>query len=255
MDEKNKPSPITNTTAKSQTLEGAAGFLLEALTNQAAGKGPGEAITDMEARGQKEVCSQTSRLPAKWNHHHEEYDEAIRAFLEAGLQFGEAVADDPLWQEVELPEGWKIEATEHSMWNVVRDVLGRVRISFFYKAAFYDRDAFMSAQTRFDATYRDVDWEAEPENRRFQGVVTDGGSISQGGKIIWQSEEFRDSEDYRKLRTDLEWARGLSPEERSKICESTGSVLARKASIAWLDKRYPDWVKLYAYWDDAEETR
>ena len=51
--------------------------------------------------------------------------------------------DDPLFVDAQLPDGWRVEATDHSMWSNLLDDQGMVRGSIFYKAAFYDRDAFM----------------------------------------------------------------------------------------------------------------
>jgi len=51
---------------------------------------------------------------------------------------------------VELPIGWKKRSTGHSMWNDLVDDKGRVRATFFYKAAFYDRDAFINFERRYD---------------------------------------------------------------------------------------------------------
>jgi len=59
-----------------------------------------------------------------------------------GIVFGEKV--DDLFTSVTLPEGWHKEATEHAMWSKLIDDQGRERASIFYKAAFYDRSAFMS---------------------------------------------------------------------------------------------------------------
>jgi hypothetical protein len=44
---------------------------------------------------------------------------------------------------VSLPPGWKVVPTDHSMWSDLVDAKGEKRASIFYKAAFYDRDAFI----------------------------------------------------------------------------------------------------------------
>lgn len=58
-----------------------------------------------------------------------------------GFVFGEPV--DDLFIKCKLPDGWKIEATDHSMWSTILDNKGKERASIFYKAAFYDRSAFL----------------------------------------------------------------------------------------------------------------
>lgn len=54
-----------------------------------------------------------------------------------------APGDDSLFVECELPEGWAIRTTDHSMWNYLVDTQGHARARCFYKAAFYDRKAFI----------------------------------------------------------------------------------------------------------------
>jgi hypothetical protein len=42
-----------------------------------------------------------------------------------------------------LPDGWQKRATDHDMWSELVDADGVVVASMFYKAAFYDRRAFL----------------------------------------------------------------------------------------------------------------
>lgn len=74
-----------------------------------------------------------------------EMDQADRQALEAqGVRFHDVVADDPLFTYVTLPEGWTKQAHEdHSMWSSLLDAQGTAVASMFYKAAFYDRRAFL----------------------------------------------------------------------------------------------------------------
>ena len=67
-------------------------------------------------------------------------------FEQMGIVFGQPV--DDLFYEVRLPEGWKKIPTDHSMWSKLVDEQGRERASIFYKAAFYDRSAFLSLATQ-----------------------------------------------------------------------------------------------------------
>jgi hypothetical protein len=50
---------------------------------------------------------------------------------------------DPIFCLAELPKGWKKRPTEHSMWSELVDENNVVKAEIFYKAAFYDRSAFM----------------------------------------------------------------------------------------------------------------
>lgn len=120
------------------------------------------AIEAQEARGQLELVKST-QLPS-------EGMGSIRAGLETlGFEFvlfePSTVGEDPLFCEVRLPVGWSKRATDHSMWSELVDGKGRVRARIFYKAAFYDRRAFI----RFEARFRvDVPDELPAESMQFQ---------------------------------------------------------------------------------------
>jgi hypothetical protein len=97
-------------------------------------------IEAQEVEGQKEfVASKT--LPKEIN------SGGTKEELERmGIVFGEIV--DDLFINVTLPKGWKIEASDHSMWSDLIDDKGCVKASIFYKAAFYDRKAFININSR-----------------------------------------------------------------------------------------------------------
>lgn len=98
-------------------------------------------IEEMEAAGQAQLGA-SDRLPVKIR------SAGGRAAFEAlGFTFGEADPKDPLFMPATLPAGWKRKKTDHAMGSVIVDGLGRERVSIFYKAAFYDRDASMSLQS------------------------------------------------------------------------------------------------------------
>jgi hypothetical protein len=68
-----------------------------------------------------------------------------RATLERlGFVFGKEI--DDLFVACQLPQGWSIKPSDHSMWSFVYDDQGRKRMSIFYKGAFYDRRAFASME-------------------------------------------------------------------------------------------------------------
>lgn len=99
-----------------------------------------DAIGEMESQGQRELLH-SEVIPTRVNYGTEEELTAL------GFQLGERVEGDPMFRRATLPEGWKREGSEHAMWSHIVDQLGRQRISIFYKAAFYDRDAFVSINT------------------------------------------------------------------------------------------------------------
>ncbi len=109
-------------------------LLLDAMI---AGTGP--AIEAQEKRGQQNITRAKDRLPidgtsgqnrAKWE--------------AAGFVFG---ADIPergsraVFVECTFPAGWKLVATDHSMWSKLIDSEGRERSMMFFKAAIYDYNA------------------------------------------------------------------------------------------------------------------
>lgn len=108
----------------------------EQLTAVAAGP---RFIEEQEAAGQREMVAATT-LPTKLHTPREE-------FIAVGFTFGDPVPGDRLLQEAMLPDGWTRQGSDHAMWSFLVDGLGRRRASIFYKAAFYDRDAFMSLNT------------------------------------------------------------------------------------------------------------
>jgi len=135
-----------------------------------------------------------------------------RAELEQiGFVFGKPV--DDLFVSVQFPAGWRKQATDHSMWSDLLDEKGRKRGSIFYKAAFYDRDAFMRI------------------NRRYSTVCTyDNPRVAQikdGDTIIWQSQPYAGE-------------KTLSFE----ISEELGGI-----AETMLTEMFPDWKNPLAYWD------
>lgn len=99
-----------------------------------------QAIKDQEARGQKELVDSTNQtlqiLPTNMPLEAREYLE------KNGVEFIGEIPDDDMFQHVKLPEGWEIRSTDHSMWTELV-ANGEKVASIFYKAAFYDRSAFL----------------------------------------------------------------------------------------------------------------
>ncbi len=126
---------IENTSAKMKNADTAGAFLDAAAT-----LGTDNVIGLQEYAGQAQLV-QSDQLPVDL----EGDDQA--AFEALGIFFGDPTPGDPLFRQVTLPDGWKREASAHDMWSYVIDSLGRRRIAVFYKAAFYDRRAFMRLTT------------------------------------------------------------------------------------------------------------
>lgn len=96
-------------------------------------------VEEMEAAGQRQLVN-SDRLPT-------ETSGTDDAFEAVGFVFGTPDRNDPMFRPATLPEGWRREGSEHAMWSYLVDQYGRRRVAIFYKAAFYDRSAFMRLET------------------------------------------------------------------------------------------------------------
>lgn len=103
----------------------------------------GPAILQQEADGQRELVH-SDVIPAQVLHSTEQ------DLIDLGFKLGPKVDGDPLFRAATLPDGWKREASDHSMWSYIVDELGRRRCAMFYKAAFYDRKAHTSVTSVYD---------------------------------------------------------------------------------------------------------
>ena len=171
------------------------------------------AIEIQEAEGQKELIN-SLQLPRKCNS--PRGINASEQYHKMGIQVFTSSKGDDLFMGVKLPDGWKKEATDHSMWNNLLDDKGRVRATFFYKAAFYDRDAFVNFSTRYNWNSKYYDEKIENDNV-ITAVVKDNAT----GEILFESEKhtWRNSEEY---------------EQQAK---------------EFLKTNYPDAENINAYWD------
>jgi len=116
------------------------GSMFHALDAQLRTGDSTNAILEAEAAGQRQLV-ESDVLPTEIQG---DYDGAIKqSLINSGFKFGDVVNGDPLFTQVKLPAGWKKIGSDHDMWSYVHDEQGRQRISVFYKAAFYDRNAFM----------------------------------------------------------------------------------------------------------------
>ena len=131
---------------------------------------------------------------------------------------------DDIFINVILPDGWKKQPTEHSMWSDLIDEKGRKRASIFYKAAFYDRSSHISLNHRFlcrckpeDEYKTDISYE-DRKNGNWYGIVKDCG------KTIYRTEPIK--------------AANYDQQDE----------LFFKAK-EWLEENYPDYENELAYWD------
>ena len=171
----------------------------------------GGAIERQEANGQKSFVSSTT-LPTNLN--------GGKAMLEtAGVKFLDVVPGDPMFQYVELPDGWKKVATDHPMWSDLVDEKGRKRASIFYKAAFYDRSARLSLSRRFSVQF---DYDRFDDEKVAVATATDGDGVA----FTTEPIHFVDDKTGREAKDR-----------------------ARALATAWLNEKYPNWENAAAYWD------
>ena len=95
---------------------------------------PNRAIEAQEQQGQDELV-EADVLPVM----------GIAEVEALGVEVLDIVEGDELFVYVKLPEGWKKQPTSHSLWTEVVDAEGKIRARVFYKAASYDRKAFVQS--------------------------------------------------------------------------------------------------------------
>lgn len=164
-------------------------------------------IEGQEKAGQAMLTLKFNQLPKEYLYWRGEgtWQEAMGRL---GFKFGADV--DDLFISITPPAGWTLRASDHSMWSYIHDEQGRKRGKVFYKAAFYDRSAHFSLDTRYQAG-----GEYEGDKRYSRARDTATGSI-----LI----EYGPTEDY-------------SQSEKED-----------RVTFKWLDDARPDWHNVEAYW-------
>jgi hypothetical protein len=179
-----------------------------------------DAIYQQEAAGQ-ESFAQSETLPTDMS------EDARNALEKSGVKFLGIIEDDPIFQYVELPEGWQKKPTSHSMYTDLVDANGKKRASIFYKAAFYDRSARLNIERRFCIQ---IDYQRLREERIAQARVHDVE------EVIFTSQEvsFEDASDP-TVKYQLQ---DIAVEE------------AKEEARKWLEENYPEWEDPSMYWNN-----
>jgi hypothetical protein len=139
-------------------------------------------------------------------------------------------------RSVKLPEGWHIKATDHSMWSNLVDDKGRNRASIFYKAAFYDREAFLSFNRRFSMSYIIADYDESLFEYKPEYIET--GKF----KTAWVDEDGREVKGFENMREEVMYIYDGSGNEYG--WRKGREVKPTKKPIL---KKNPDYVKLTGY--------
>lgn len=162
----------------------------------------------------------------------------------------EASKSGDLFFDVRLPEGWRIEPTEHSMYTNLVDANGWVRASIFYKAAFYDRKASISLRRFWEVGrcpvggYDDgyMEWrnahpnDSLPDVAYVQTTERFTSRCKFDHVLVFETEP---------TRTDVPPKEGEHAYEARERQEAALIQVARD----WLTENYPDWKSYTAYWD------
>jgi len=165
------------------------------------GNNQSDAIERQEAEGQDDLVN-SDQLPAKLNSYGTDNDPKEQ-YKKMGIKVIGQTEGDDLFLDVILPDGWRKEATDHSMWSKLVDHKGRTRASIFYKASFYDRDSFINFEKRYysssdfndntivhfvyDAGTKERLFETEPIEQKYYEVE---GGRERNEKLLQQCDKF-----------------------------------------------------------------
>jgi hypothetical protein len=192
-------------------------------------------IEAQEAQGQRALCQAvTARLPKKLGiTESRNYSNAEKLYNLLGIEvLGEY---DDLFLNVKLPEGWKIEPTEHSMTSKLFDNKNRERATIFYKAAFYDRKAHFSLDTRFHI-------QVEPEDAYQSGMTSnERRELPLYGRVYDQGEIVFQTEGEQQIR--------ISPETVDAYDEQY-KRLGEECNQWLIDNNYPEYNNPLKYWEE-----
>lgn len=226
-------------------------LLFEGILYAMEGEDPSKAIEDFERRGTINMA-RTSKLPKKTNGlgvpfeirsknttdemsfetrrniiQQNNYEYTKAQYEKMGIKILDEY--DDLFLSVELPEGWEIRTTGHSMWNEVYDNNGRRRIQYFYKAVSYDRDAFTNFDCRYNFRIEPFDKyesDATYEERMLKPwtvVLTDSGEVTK----ILDTRQPNSKVSYQNIQDEL-----------------------RDIGQNYINEHFPNWNDINAYWDD-----
>jgi hypothetical protein len=143
---------------------------------------------------------------------------SLPTFEQLGFTFGADI--DQVFMAATLPPGWTRRPTEHDMHSEICDAQGRVRVSVFYKAAFYDRRADAHLVRRFT-----IGHERDETYRTTAFTVRDGGTVIH--RIAMPPD---------------------TPAPGREHYDALNAV--EDEAKAWLTSQYPNCLDPMAYWDD-----
>jgi len=206
-----------------------------------------QAIEAQEARGQEELI-ESLQLPKKCNS--PRGLNASEVYHKMGIKTLTGSKGDDLFIGTKLPKGWKKESTDHAMWNNLIDDEGRNRASIFYKASFYDREAFINFNCRVNyrvdrVGFHNGNYETDEEynyiskSTPFCGMVKDFD-----GTVLFKTDEIECEESFNYK----DGKKHGYTEEYKEILSEVEDRLDAECK-AYLEENYPDYKDVNAYWN------
>ena len=176
-------------------------------------------VGKMEAECQQDAVRNTT-VAKRMNPDREEWEKL-------GFTFSEIPGDSVLCNAT-LPKGWRLEASDHPMWNYIYDEKGRKRGQMFYKSSFYDRDANMSLYHCYSVCSDYIDEEHTTTEIYFGN---EHEKLYVAGQVHTPKHATR--EEY--------------------IAKNEEENRLRKLAQNFAEEYYPDYKDVTAYWDDDKE--
>jgi hypothetical protein len=227
-------SSLVQDKLRESLVEDPMAVLAEVLLGSADG-----AIERQEARGQEKLCNAAISLLStnvRCGHKGPNVDNPKKVLESWGIKVGEPKSGDEIFTECELPEGWKLKPSDHSMWNYLFDEHGRKRASMFYKAACYDRSTHIDLNSRFTIHRY---YGEDDENFSMCQVFDNDKVVYESGRYAYPST-YDNREDLNKLDDSARRRIILHHEETQKQaweeCEN------------WLEENWPLWRDEKEYW-------
>jgi hypothetical protein len=199
-------------------------------------------IYAQETRGQQELV-ESSQLPSKGNYG----VDARTQYEKMGIKVIGKSKNDDLFFDVELPQGWVLNETCHSMHSELLDEHGRKRAGIFYKAAFYDRTADITFHNRirykvdrlgfFEGDYSYTDGDYASYRTPFVGRVLDFDDT-----VLFETGQANCDVEYVPYRSGRAYSDAYK--EKSRQIESD----MERQCMEFLTENYPDYEDVNAYW-------
>ncbi len=200
------------------------------------------AIVKQEAKGQEEFV-ESLQLPKKSNGDDEKNVAAL--YHKLGIQTFPTSKGDDLFIGAKLPKGWEKKATDHSMWSDLLDDKGRKRASIFYKAAFYDRDAFISFNKRYSIQVDRIGFIKNDYSRK------DGEYASNSTPMCGVFKDWDNTIIFKTVEVDCHIAYKPTGGYTKEYAEAYSELEARfrKECLEFMEKNFPNYLDIAAYWD------